>query len=237
VTAKQSPAFRCLLALVAVISFSCGSSSLPRASRTLRDYARDARQHGAREALVPYAFDEEEGEMLAIRTLEEALGEYQWIVGQPIEEKTFTFARSTNSNDPDSIYTVYRSHVEKRFGTSKGLFPADPLEKRCLTLMPPRPDEILVLKSGGVIAVDGVLLKKRGVLCFSELMPRPYLLAVRTYSSGRVGWLEMGCRSIYMIDGDRLSPRQTILEVVTSGMKERFGNSLAAFSNAFGSRP
>ena len=51
------------------------------------------------------------------------------------------------------------------------------------------------------------------------------------------GWLEMGCRSIFAIDGDQLSPRQTIPEIVTAGIKERFGNSLASFSKAFASRP
>jgi hypothetical protein len=92
---------------------------------------------------------------------------------------------------------------------------------------------VLKLLSCPLIIVDGVLLKKRGSLCFSELMPRRYLLAVRTDTSGRIGRLEMGCRSIFAIDGDQLSPRQTTPEVVTSGMKERFGNSLASFSKAF----
>jgi hypothetical protein len=186
---------------------------------------------------VPYAFDEEEGEMLVVRTLEEAMGEFKWIVGEPIEEKTMSFPTVINSKEPDSIFTVYRIRVERRFGMSKGVFPADPVLKRCLSMMPPHPDEILVLKSGGVITVDGVLLKKRGSLCFSELMPRRYLLALRMDESGQAGVLEMGCMSIFAIDGDRLSPRQTVTEAITSGMKERFGNSLAAFSNSFGSRP
>jgi hypothetical protein len=231
----HSSIFCCsLFALLASTSYSCGNSSRPHTfGRTLRDYARDARQRGAREALVPYAVDEEEGEMLAIRTFEEALREYQWVVGEPIEEKTFTFAGISNSMEPDSISTVYRIRVEKRFGTSKNVEPADPLEKWSLTEISARRDEMLVLKSGGAIIVDGVLLKKRGSLCFSELMPRRYLLAVRTDTSGRVGRLEMGCRSIFAIDGDQLSPRQSTPEVVTSGMKERFGNSLASFSKAF----
>jgi hypothetical protein len=226
-----------LLVLLASTSFSCRNGSRKPFQRTLRDYARDARQRGAREALVPYWSDEEEGEMLLVPTFEEALSEYQWVVGEPIEEKTVTFDQITNSSEPDSIYTVYRIRVEKRFGASKPLEPAHPLVKRILKQIPPLANEILVLKSGGAITVDGVLLKKSGSMCFSELMPRRYLLALRTDTSGRVGWLEMGCRSIFMLDGDRLSPRQTTPEVVTIGMKERFGNSLASFSNGFKSSP
>ena len=174
--------------------------------------------------------------MLAIRTFDEALSLYQWVIGEPIEEKTFAFDGITNSTEPDSIYTAYRIRVEKRFGTSKNVEPAGLVENRALTEISPGPGEILVLKSGGAIVVDGVLLKKRGSLCFSELMPRRYLLAVRTDTSGRVGWLVMGCRSVFMIDGDQLSTRRTTPEVVTAGMKERFGNSLESFSKALGSR-
>src|SRR5260370_37006410 len=54
-----------LLALLASTSYSCRNSSRPHTfGRTLRDYSRDAQQRGAREAVVPYAVDEEEGEML-----------------------------------------------------------------------------------------------------------------------------------------------------------------------------
>jgi hypothetical protein len=222
-----------LLVLLASASFSCRNGSRKPFQRTLRDYARDARQRGAREALVPYWSDEEEGEMLFVPSFDDALGAYLWIVGEPIEEKTLTFDRIADSTEADSIYTVYRIRVEKRFGASKPLEPTHPLVKRILKQIPPRANEILVLKSGGAITVDGVLLKKSGSGCFSELMPRRYLLALRTYASGRVGLLEMGCKSIFMVDGDHLSPRQTTPELITIGMKERFGNSLASFSNGF----
>ena len=175
--------------------------------------------------------------MLFIPSFDAALGDYLWIVGEPIEDRTLTFGRIANSTEPDSIYTVYRIRVEKRFGASKPLEPTHPLAERILREIPPRANEILVLKSGGAITVDGVLLKKSGSMCFSELMPRRYLLALRTYDSGRAGWLEMGCRSIFMVDGDRLSPRQVTPEPVTLGMKQRFGNSLASFSNGFKPRP
>jgi hypothetical protein len=59
--------------------------------------------------------------------------------------------------EPDSISTVYRIRVEKRFGTSKSVEPADPLEKWSLTEISTRRDEMLVLKSGGATIVDGVL--------------------------------------------------------------------------------
>jgi hypothetical protein len=108
-----------------------------------------------------------------------------------------------------------------------------PLDQRALRELPPRADEILVIKSGGNIMIDGVLLKKRGSLCFSELMPRRYLLELRMDSSGRVGVLEMGCRGIFGVDGDRLTSRYLGPDVFVSGVKERFGNSLTAFSNAF----
>lgn len=221
-----------------LLSTSCESTTHSNYhGLTLRDYARKARERGSREALVPYAFDEEEGEMLIIRNLDEAINSYQWVVGEPIEEQTLTVATSKQSPSADSIYTVYRIRVEKRLGKSKYQIPADSIEEKALRDMPPRGDDVLVIKSGGNTVVDGVLLKKRGSLCFSELMPRRYLLGLTMDSSGRVGWLAMGCRSIFAVNGDRLSSRETNLEVVTTGIKEQFGDSLAAFSKAVQSPP
>jgi hypothetical protein len=204
---------------------------------TLRDYARKARERGSSEALVPYAFDEEEGEMLINRNLDEAINSYEWIVGEPIEERTFTVATSKQLPSADSIYTVYRIRVEKRLGKSRYQRPAGSIEERVLRDMPPRVDDVLVIKSGGNTVVDGVLLKKRGSLCFAELMPRRYLLGLTMDSSRRVGWLAMGCRSIFAVNGDRLSSRETNLEVVTTGIREQLGDSLAAFSKAVQSPP
>ena len=81
-----------------------------------------------------------------------------------------------------------------------------------------------------------MLLKKRGSPCFSELMPRRYLLGLTMNMSDRIGRLEMGCRSIFALDGDQLVPRQIPSEVVTEGMLKRFGNSLISFSKAFQSQ-
>ena len=147
-------------AVLTLTLYACGNNARPHASRSLRDYARDARQRGSREAFVPYAFDEEEGEMLSVPTFEGTLGDYLWIVGELIEEKTVTFAQVASSTEPDSIFAIYRIRVERRFAMSKDVFPAHPLLKRCVSLMPPRPDEILVLKSGGAITVDGCVAEE-----------------------------------------------------------------------------
>lgn len=197
----------------------------------LIDYVNRAKEQGSREALVPYNIDEEEGEMLIIRSLEEAMASYEWVVGEPIEEKTLTWARV--GAEPDSIYTGYRFRISKRLGRSKDARPTNTFEEKALQQLPLREQEVLVLKSGGNIVMQGVLLKKRGSPCFSELLPRPYLLALRTDKSDRVGWLEMGCRSIFSVNGERLIPREQKVEPLTLGMKSRFKNSLVAFSNAF----
>jgi len=81
--------------------------------------------------------------------------------------------------------------------------------------------------------IDGVLLKERGSRCFSELMPRRYLLGLSMDASERVGRLDMGCRSIFSVDGDRLTSRESGPDVFVSGVKERLGNSLTPFLNAF----
>jgi len=221
--------------LFAVIACSGQNNSPVRSSymRTLRDYASEARDHGEREALVPYGADEEEGEMLAIPTFDDGLFSYEWIVGKPIEERTFGFARMADSTEPDSIYTAYRVRVEARFGRSKHPRAFGPFEAKVMSKMTPARDEILVVKSGGNLIVEGVLLKKRGSLCFSELMPRRYLLGLAMNASGRIGLLELGCRSIFSLNGDRLVPRQTSPEAFTNGMRERFNNSLTSFSRAF----
>jgi hypothetical protein len=210
---------------------SCHPTSRPSDRRfrtTLRDYAQKARQHGSREQLVPYAFDEEEGESLMVQSLDSALDSYEWIIGEPIEEKVLTLSRIAAGLEPDLIFTVYRFRVERRSGKTKYHWSPGDLGVKSLKGMVPGPNEILVIKSGGNTVVDGVLLKKRNSLCFSELMPRRYLLALSMDPSGKLGIPEMGCRSIFAIDGDRLSPRQTDPEIVTLGMKERFGDSLAA---------
>jgi hypothetical protein len=75
--------------------FSSCSKSKPRShpyGMTLRDYAKKARERGSREALVPYWTDEEEGEMLEIQNFEDAIHSYEWIVGEPIEERTLAVA-------------------------------------------------------------------------------------------------------------------------------------------------
>jgi hypothetical protein len=161
---------------------------------------------------------------------------YEWIVGEPIEERTLGASSIANSNEPDSIFTVYRVRVEARFGRSKYTPDFGPIEKTVMTAILPGADDVLVLKSGGNLMVSGVLLKKRGSLCFSELMPRRYLLGLTTNGSGRIGILEMGCRSIFAVNGDKLVPRQTPSETFTNGMQERFGNSLISFSKAFRSQ-
>ncbi len=171
--------------------------------------------------------------MLIVRSIGEAMNQYEWIVGEPIEEKTLTIATTTNSVDPDSIFTVYRLRVVKRFGRSKHARAINVLETNALREMPVADNQVLLLKSGGNTFVDGVLLKKRGSPCFSELLPRPYLLGLAMDDSDRIGWLKMGCRAIYAIDGDRLTPRDQEGGPVTVGMNDRFGNSLAAFSKAF----
>ena len=230
--------YRIAIPLFALTICSCQNKPHRQASywRTLRSYASEARAHGAREALVPYAFDEEEGEMLEILTFDDALLSYEWIVGEPIGERTFGVSTITNSDQPDSIYTAYRVRVEKRFGRSRNSLTLGPFETRMMSEMTPGDSEVLVVKSGGNLMVDGVLLKKRGSLCFSELMPRRYLLGLTMDRSGRVGMLEMGCRSIFALNGDHLVPRQTPSETFTDGMQKRFGNSLISFSKAFQSK-
>jgi hypothetical protein len=126
--------------------------------------------------------------------------------------------------------------VERRFGRSKNSLTYGPSENKIAGEMTPTSGEVLVVKSGGNLMVEGVLLKKRGSLCFSELMPHRYLLGLAMNASGRIGVLEMGCRSIFAINGDQLVPRRIHSEVFTDGMQKRFGNSLISFSSAFQSQ-
>jgi hypothetical protein len=190
---------------------------------TLRDYAAQARTRGSSEAVVPYGFDEEEGTNLLLPTLDVALTDYEWWVGEPIEEKAVPLSGR-------EIWTIYRFRVEHRAGNPQQRHPEDQWVKEIRTTMPLRDGEILVVKSGGNIVVDGVLLKKRGELCFSELMPRRYLLGMRISSSGQVASLPMGCESIFMVDDDgRLTPRQTEDSPFIHGVREQLGNSLSAF--------
>ena len=75
------------VALTALTSCRSHSSDAEQFHRTtLRDYALKARERGAREASVPYAFDEEEGDNLIVPSLNGALGRYEWVIGEPIEE-------------------------------------------------------------------------------------------------------------------------------------------------------
>src|SRR5450432_189733 len=127
--------YRIAIPLFVLTICSCQNKPHRQASywRTLRSYASEARAHGAREALVPYAVDEEEGEMLEILTFDDALLSYEWIVGEPIGERTFGVSTITNSDQPDSIYTAYRVRVEKRFGRSMNSVTLGPFETRMMS--------------------------------------------------------------------------------------------------------
>jgi hypothetical protein len=136
---------------------------------------------------------------LFVATLDNALSEYEWVVGEPVEEKTIATGER-------GFFTIYRFRVEKRAGRHRR--PEDQWERAVLDALPPREGEVVVVKSGGNIVVDGVLLKKRGELCFSELMAGRYLLGMSVSSSGRLGGLPMGCRSIFAVDQDKLTLRE-----------------------------
>jgi hypothetical protein len=187
----------------------------------LRDYAAQARARGSLEALVPYGFDEEEGTHLMPPTLDVALSDYEWWVGEPTEEKTVAMG--------DKIYTIYRFRVEQRAGKPQKRHPEDQWVSEIRATMPLRDGEILAVKSGGNIVVDGVLLKKQGSLCFSELMPRRYLPGMRISSSGQVASLPIGCESIFMVDEGRITSRQPSDTPFIHGVREQLGNSLPAF--------
>ena len=74
--------------------------------------------------------------MLIVRDLREALANYQWIVGEPIEERTFTFSTNERRSEPNTILTLYRVRVEKhvflRTNAQKYLFAlqTDPSHRR-----------------------------------------------------------------------------------------------------------
>ena len=217
------------LTLMAVFGLICCRSKKPDDGRTshrrLHDFASKARERGSLEEYVPYGFDEEEGTNLIVPSLDDALSNYEWVMGEPIEEKTIAM-------DEGGIYTVYRFRIEQRAGKSQQRHSEDEWVKKIQGTMTLREGEIFIIKSGGNIVVDGVLLKKRGELCFSELMPRRYLLGIRVSSSGLVGSLPLGCTSIFTVSGDQLTPRQSGDDPVTRGVREHLGNSLSAFLGA-----
>ncbi len=105
--------------------------------------------------MVPYAFDEEEGDNLIVPSLEDALTTYEWLVGEPIEERTIAVSER-ESGSPDSIFTMYRFRVEQRVGSSNNRLPDGRLDRELLRMMPLRKDEVLVMKSGGNMVVEGV---------------------------------------------------------------------------------
>jgi hypothetical protein len=75
--------------------------------------------------------------MLEISTFDDALFSYEWIVGEPIKERTLGVSGIANSNEPDSIGTVYRVRVEARFGQSKYTREFGPIEKTVMTANSP----------------------------------------------------------------------------------------------------
>lgn len=200
--------------------------------QTLSWRAEMARAKGVREVLLGYAFDEMEGEWVELWDFETALHRVQWVLGEPIEERTVLL-----DDDPDGIFTVYRIRVLERFGQERR-DSRDVVERFALSIMQPKAGEILIIKSGGDVRVDGVLFKKRGPTCFSELMPRKYLLGLTPYKSGQVATLELGCRSINMVDDDgKIRTRAPEDDRVMSGMRDRFHNSLAEFRAWFQAKP
>ena len=126
---------------------------------TVRWYAAEAKKHGSHEALIGnFGGDSEEGENLLVRCVTDALN-YDWVIGEPIEETTLTWPSWHGSQEPDSIFTGYRLRVNKRSRPAHNVHPTASIEEEALRKLPPTEDEVLIIKSDGDITIDGVLVK------------------------------------------------------------------------------
>ena len=214
------------LAFLGVLA-SYAHNSLPRHG-SLAWLAREAQSRGSNEYLTGVDEDTEEGSNVFVFSFDQALRSSSIVVATVVEERPLVISEGPRGGD--NIFTWYRLRVDewlKKQSTSALRFHGFAFAQ---WLRPRAPDEIVIVKTGGTVMYDGVLIKQRRTREFAEFLARPYLFFANLDSANHIGTVELGPNGMFLVDGDRLRPfALRDQNLVTTTMATRFHNSLTEF--------
>ncbi|HEX8139129.1 MAG TPA: hypothetical protein VF544_16290 [Pyrinomonadaceae bacterium] len=190
-----------VLIIVGTIKIKSGQPGLQQQEEsrrgTLKWHAQQAKAKGEQQVVIPAPIER----VAHVTNLDEALSRFHLtaLIGEPVEEKSF-------AQGEDNIATWYKFRVKEYLSQQSvsecrtcSLPPDVPQE-----FLPLKDDEILVLKAGGALAVDGVKVinQERDFPEFSK--SQEYLLLLDLNLSTKVGRLSIGPYGVFTIDSNGL---------------------------------
>ena len=193
-----------------------GKSNVPSKNQ-LRWHAAEAKKEGKTRVEIPTEISEYLG---SASNIDEALSQCTVVIAEPVESRTY-------ETDDNRLTTWHKFRIVERLTELK-----TPPCLGCLSITPPLDmpldysSEFLVPRLGGTAIIDGVQIeqKERGFPLFEDR--QRYLLFVSIYPNG-IGLTAGGPNGIFPIaPNDQLKPLSEHPNLIGSGMKTRFQNSL-----------
>jgi hypothetical protein len=188
-----------VLVVAGTMRTKSGQQRLPQQEETRRGtlkwHAQQAKAKGEQQVVIPAPIER----VAHVTNLDEALSRFHLtaLIGQPVEEKSF-------AQGEDNIATWYKFKVKEYLSQQsvsecqKCSLPPDVPQE----FLPLKDDEILVLKAGGALVLDGVKVinQERDFPEFSN--SQEYLLLLDLNLSTKVGRLSIGPYGVFTIDSN-----------------------------------
>lgn len=168
-----------------------------------------------------------------VKDVDEALLHLGLVTAKPIEKKSYV-------RDTDEIVTWYRFKIVEKLshnslpkceacGISEEEIPVD--------LLPLKRNEILVVKYGGTVNLEGVKVTMIDPQIPEFVMFQSYLLFLATDSSGKIGQIRMGPTGIFSVMSDgSIEPITKKEHPLKKDIKTRYSDSLEQVKKSLRSR-
>jgi len=196
---------------------------------TLKSRASEAKAQGKHEVTVGVPSDIPQ----IVPSLDHALANFLVIVGRPIATQIVV------EHDAD-IVTWYKFHIDTILSNRPHHLSQITLdilsdEMRPTQLLPIAKDEIVVIRPGGTLIVDGVTINARNPHFPPFDTSKTYLLFLYNSTDG-LAYAGMEAAGTFEIDDDKLLPLGRDDHPVVQDMKNLYGNSLSRAREAIEGR-